>query len=543
MPGDTSVKHRGGDPDEWRESGPKEFSISTKRAISIGGPSMRYALLKPKRLLSHSLLAIAVAPVLLGAQNPAFKHHPRYRLVDLGTLGGPISYGSADGPGGRILNNAGVVSSYADTTEPDPFAPDFCFDADCLVAHAYRWRRGVMQDLGSSAPGASSLVAHINDRGWGIGASETGDIDPLFGAPQNQAVVWTRSRMIPLGYLPGGTESIGVSINSAGQAVGFGFNGVADPYAPIPAGFQNRTFIWYRGEMTDIGTLGGPDALPGGGCDLQRPNIVVGASYTSYTPNQNTGVPTWDPFLWTRGVMIDLGNLGGTMSMAQCANNRGEVIGSSNLPGDQLSHAFLWRNGQMKDLGTLGGDISEAIWINDAGVIAGSADLPAPNIHDAVRWKDGKILDLGTVDGDACSRGRAINAAGVIVGGSSDCANFLHAFVWKEGGPMLDLNTLIPPGSGLQLLSAFNINARGEILVKTVPVGTPPNDDEDLGHVALLIPCEDDSPCENSIALSAGQTSRPMTRAVRSGSKNDAPVPDAWQSYRAIMTAKPFKER
>jgi probable HAF family extracellular repeat protein len=160
------------------------------------------------------------------------------------------------------------------------------------------------------------------------------------------------------------------------------------------------------------------------------------------------------------------------------------------LPGDKTFHAFRWRNGRMKDLGTLGGPDSEAIWINDEGEIAGSADLPTPGIHDAVVWRHGRIKDLGTVAGDPCSRGRAINSRGQVVGGSSDCRNFLRAFVWEKGGPMRDLNTLIPPGSGLQLTSAININDRGEILAKSFPVGTKPNDDADLGHIVLLIPCE-----------------------------------------------------
>jgi probable HAF family extracellular repeat protein len=491
-------------------------------------------------LLSAGL--ILILPAFAAGQEHASRH-TRYRLVDLGTLGGPISYGSADGPGGRILNNAGVVSSYADTTQPDPDAPDICFNPDCLVAHAYRWRGGALDDLGTLAPGHSSLVAHTNDRGWGMGLAQTGRIDPVLGGPQVEAVVWTNRRMIPLGYLPGGTQTVGVSINNAGQAVGFGFNGVADPLAIISVGFQNRTFLWDRGEMRDIGTLGGPDALPGGGCDLQRPNTVVGTSYTSDAPNPNTGIPTLDPFLWDNGIIIDLGSLGGTMSFAQCANDREEVIGLSNLPGDQVSHAFLWRKGRMTDLGTLGGDLSEAAWINNAGIVAGSADLPTPHIHDAVRWKDGQILDLGTVDGDACSRGRAINSAGVIVGGSSDCANFVHAFVWKEGGPMLDLNELIPPGSGLQLLSAININARGEILVKTAPAGTPPNDDQDLGHVALLVPCDDDSPCENSIDSAGIQVQRPVTHAVASGPNRPAASARVWESYRAAISGKSFPER
>jgi hypothetical protein len=75
------------------------------------------------------------------------------------------------------------------------------------------------------------------------------------------------------------------------------------------------------------------------------------------------------------------------------------------------------------------------------------------------------------------------------MGGSSDCANLLHAFVWEEGGLMRDLNRLIPPGSGLQISNAFNINDCGGILAKSFPIGTTPNDDADLSHIVLLIPC------------------------------------------------------
>ena len=180
------------------------------------------------------------------------------------------------------------------------------------------------------------------------------------------------------------------------------------------------------------------------------------------------------------------------MGFAQCTNNRGEVIGISDLSGDLTFHAFLWREGVMKDLGTLGGDNSEAIWINDAGDIAGSADLPGANLHDAVIWRHGRIQDLGTIGDDSCSRGRGINSRGQVVGGSSDCRNFLRAFVWEEGGPMRDLNKLIAPGSGVQITNAFNINDRGEILAKSIPEGVTPIDDLDQGHLVLLIPCEKD---------------------------------------------------
>jgi probable HAF family extracellular repeat protein len=471
------------------------------------------------------VVVVLAVPLSMNADQHLHKH-PRYKVVDLGTLGGPLSYGSANGDGGRLLNDRGIVSSYADTQDPDPFAPDFCFDPDCLVGHAYRWQHGIIRDLGTLADGYSSLAASINDRGWSLGASQTGIIDPLFGFPQNRAVLWTRLRMIDLGTVPGGSESIGISVNNAGQAVGISDNGVPDPFSMFGNGVQVRTFLWERGQLKDIGTLGGPDTTPGPGCNNQRPGVIVGGSYTSFTANDTTGIPTQDPFLWDNGHMIDLGNLGGTISFGKCANNRGDVIGDSNLPGDLVAHAFIWHRGKMKDLGTLGGDISEAIWINDAGDIAGSADLPTPGIHDAVRWRNGHILDLGTVDGDACSRGRAINSRGQIVGGSSDCRNFLHAFVWEDGGPMLDLNTLIPSDSGLQLTNAFNINDRGEILAKSVPSGVSPIDDEDLGHVVLLIPCEADDDCKSNAqpTMSSSHSGRAVSNLVATGTDPQRPT-------------------
>lgn len=447
--------------------------------------------------ISLILLVVCVAvPFELCAQ-----HTVRYKLIEL-TLGGPISHEPTNTDGGRALNNAGVVSSYADTTIPDPFAAELCFEDDCLVAHTFRWHNGVMTDLGSLVEGVNSSAASLNDRGWTIGASETGIIDAVSGNPQFHAALWTEKRIIDLGVVPGGNESLGVTINNAGQAVGISDNGVADPFSFF--GVQVRTFLWEKGGLRDIGTLGGPDAQPGPGCDNQRPGVIVGASYTSFTPNPDTGIPTQAPFLWDNGKMTDLGTLGGSVGFGFCTNNRLQVIGTSSLAahpaacasGEAGCHAFLWQRGAMEDLGTLGGDNSETIWINEAGEIVGTADLPESGIHHAVRWKDGQILDLGTVNGDPCSRGKAINAKGQIVGHSSDCSSPLHAFLWEEGGPMIDLNSVIPAGSGLQLTFAFNINDRGEILAKS-----------DLGHIVLLVPCDAGrGDCVNVLAPSSAQT-------------------------------------
>jgi probable HAF family extracellular repeat protein len=454
-------------------------------------------------IITLTLFAALVGPAQLAGQGPT--KQPHYKLVDLGTLGGPHSYGSINGDGFQLLNNSGAVASYADTALPDPNASIFCFDPDCFLGHAFLWKDGTKTDLGALPGMNSSAAGSINSRGWATGQSQISVIDPAVGIPEFRAVLWKHDQVIDLGTL-GGTESLGVYVNDAGQVVGFSANGVPDPFSFLFffGATQIHTFFWENGVMRDIGTLGGPDAAPGSSCSGQPPNVIVGLSYTSFAPNPTTGIPTLDPFLWKDGVMTDLGNLGGTISgpfAAPCANNRGEVIGVSDLAGDLVSHAFFWKDGLMSDLGTLGGDNSEAIWLNDAGVVVGSADLPGSQTHHAVYWSNGKIHDLGTVGGDPCSRGRGLNARGQVVGMSTDCFNSLHAFVWEEGGPMLDLNTLIAPGSGWQLTRAININDRGEILVAADPLGIVPIDDADLGHLVLLVPCDsDDAGCEGNTA-------------------------------------------
>jgi len=492
--------------------------------------------------LSACITAITFTVLLLLPARVAAQH-PRYRLVDIGTLGGPHSYGEINGDGIPLLNNSGVVGSFADTASPDPKTPN-CDVPDCFLAHAFRWKDGQITDLGALPGGLFSGAGSTNARGWMAGQSSTSTIDPNLGVTEGRAVLWRNGQIVDLGDLPGGTESLSVYVNDSGQVVGFSDNGVPDAnsFFFFPTGTQIRTFLWENGTMRDIGTLGGASAVPGVNCSGQQRSVLVGASFLNNSPNPSTGVPTVEPFLWKDGVMTDLGTLGGTIGFGYCPNYRGQIIGGSNLSGDVNFHAFLWENGTMTDLGTLGGPNSEAIWINDAGLIVGSADLPGDNLHDAVVWKDGKIIDLGTLHGEACSRGRGLNARGQVVGGSSDCRNFLHAFVWEEGGPMLDLNELIAPSSGWQLTNAFNINDRGEILAKAAPVGFTPNDDEDLGHLVLLVPCDDgsESSCGADSPGSAGNFAQQnATRAVSRGTGTDfAPRPRTAKENVAVWRAR-----
>lgn len=431
---------------------------------------------------------IAAATLITGLMLPVrvAAQHTRYKLVDIGTLGGPVSFPSEDANESRILNNQGTVAGGADLPEADPYAPN-CFEPDCFVHHAFRWKNGVMTDLGALAGGASA-VGGINEQGWVAGFSWTGEFDPLLNGPAAHAVLWKDDQILDLGTLSG-TESNAVYVGDGGQVVGFAtINGPPDPFGFF--GLTVHTFLWENGVMQDVGTLGGPDSFPGYGCANLGNALPVGAADTSWTPNANTGLPTTDPFLWENGKMHDLGTLGGTFGLAQCANNRHQVIGISDLAGDQNHHAFLWERGAMTDLGTLGGDNSNAVAIADSGVVVGNAELPGSQTHHGFLWRQGVMTDLGSLYGEPCSNGRGVNNRGQVVGDTTDCTGLnLHAFFWENGGPMVDLNTLIPPNSSLRLLVAFNINDRGEIAGVGVPQGVPPQDRETRAHVFLLIPC------------------------------------------------------
>ncbi len=150
----------------------------------------------------------------------------------------------------------------------------------------------------------------------------------------------------------------------------------------------------------------------------------------------------------------------------------------------------------LTDLGTLGGTFGFANWISDAGEIAGGATIQGDQALHAFVWRNGIMTDLGTLPGDSCSASLALNSRGQIVGQSFSCvANpTFRAFLWENGGPMLDLNTLIPSGSGVQLVDAVNINDRGEIAGSAV---LPSGDT----HAILLVPCaKGDEACEDNAA-------------------------------------------
>jgi probable HAF family extracellular repeat protein len=439
-------------------------------------------------------------------QDHKSKHH-QYKLKDLGTLGGPqsIIFGLT-----RPLNTQGVVTGCADTSILDPnnpqnpyfFQPNYSGGLDPYIQHAFQWQNGILSDLATLPAGTSSCTQWISERGVIVGGATNGAIDPLTSYPEVNAVLWANGTIRNLGTL-GGNESVAFGLNNRGQAVGFALNTTPDSYTNVIAfgATQAHAFLWQNGTMQDLGTLGGPDSIAYAANERGQ---VAGASFTNSTPNPTTGFPTLDPFLWENGTMLDLGTLGGTSCLTSTLNNKGQVVGYSNLAGDSTSHPFLWdKKKGLIDLGTFGGSNGGANWLNDAGEVVGQADLPVSG-HDAFLWKNGKLTDLGNLGATSAAEG--INSSGQIVGGSRIDSATVHAFLWENGGPMVDLNSLVPPGSSLTLTEAWSINDRGEI------AGWGQLASGDV-HVILLVPCDEEHPgeCEDYSMI---EVPNPHTRAT-----------------------------
>ena len=322
-----------------------------------------------------------------GGANPeaasrASNEQRRYRLIDLGTFGGPQSYVNQPDNYAPVLNGRGEVAGWADTAAADPF-PDFCFDVDCFVAHAFATSNGVAVDLGVLNGGSSSQANWISANGLIAGISQNGEIDRLFvGFPEFRAVLWQDGKIRDLGTLPGGGyESFANAVNSSGQVVGLATNTVLDDFSLFGT-TQARAFVWENGEMRDLGTLGGSDSIAN---LINERGQIVGESYLSATPSaycSQLGYPlATGAFIWERGGMKNLGSFGGTCTFASDINDRGEVVGISTLPGDEIQHAFIWRNGSLQELrNTLGGDNASAIQINEAGDATGFAALAGDQI-------------------------------------------------------------------------------------------------------------------------------------------------------------------
>ncbi|MBV9342968.1 MAG: hypothetical protein JO159_19045 [Acidobacteria bacterium] len=362
------------------------------------------------------ILGLLVLPAGLAAQEHS---QPRYRVVELGTLGGTYSQTF-------YVTSKGVASGEASLADGN--------------WHAILYQGTFKRDLGTLGGLNSSAFGSPNEFGQVVGAAETSHSDPngedfcgfyVSGAPLSgktcRGFFWQDGWMIPLPTL-GGHNGAASAINNQGQVAGNAETATTDstcpPFDPSKGQhqvLQDKPVVWENGHIKELPTYGGdPDGFA---IAINDHGQVAGASGVCSTFNVINGLylSPVHALLWDHGKAINLGSLGGAFgNQAHNINNRGQVVGASDLAGDSVFHGFVWSHS------------------------TGMQEIPP-------------------VQGDTYSVALAINDLGVVTGVSIDATfTTLHAFVVMDGVPT-DLNTLISADSGLQLQAACGINSRGEI--------------------------------------------------------------------------------
>lgn len=165
--------------------------------------------------------------------------------------------------------------------------------------------------------------------------------------------------------------------------------------------------------------------------------------------------------------------LAGTEGSASAINNSGTIVGQYRSTAGDYPYAihaarFNGSSGPVSDLGTLGNSdyVSSATAINANGRVVGYSQTPGPGgvvagpFHAFLRT-DAGMIDLGALGALTESYANAINIHDQVVGRSGDN----KAFLWRNATEgMMDLNTLIPTGSGWVLHEATGINDSGQIV-------------------------------------------------------------------------------
>lgn len=329
----------------------------------------------------------------------------QYIVLKLGSLGGTA--GRSNG-----VNDRGWVSGWWNLSG----------DAN---HHAVLWIQGWPNDLGTLG-GLNSEIefSATNDLGMLGGGSDTSNVDPYgenfcFFTPTDNllcsAFKWQNGIMSALPGL-GGNNSYASSGNKSGHIVGWAET-VVDPNCLAPQVFDFHAALWRGGPSQDLLPLSGDAVSAALGINDQ--DVAAGGSGFCGSTSALGFALSLHAVIWRNGSPTNLGSLGGQFNnVATAINNRGQVVGMSDVPGDIATHAFLWQNGSMKDLGTLPGDVFSVAWA---------------------------ISERGQILGQSCDA-------------NGNCRGFL-----RQNGVMTDVNTLIPAESPFVIIDANDINTAGEI--------------------------------------------------------------------------------
>jgi probable HAF family extracellular repeat protein len=318
----------------------------------------------------------------------------------------------------------------------------FCllaWSAPC-VAQQY-----TLTDLGTLPGNSVSKASALNDAGEAAGVSDT----PTAAI----ATIFSGGKATNID-VSGSSVSLANAINRSGEIAGWN--------SESNANFDPQAFLYSNGSMKNINS---PSLFPSGteAYGINNSGEVVGTGYLS--PSK------FHAFLYSGGEMIDIGPPGSFQASAAAIDNSGQIVGSYYLTSG-TGGAFLYSRGKMTTLPvpTESSGVS-ALAINDNGEIAGALYPSSGSAAHAARYANGVWTDLGTIAGAASNVGMGINISGRVVGTAVFAPTQYEPpkpgkhvpFVSSADG-LINLNTLIPTGTGFTLTDAVAINDFGQIL-------------------------------------------------------------------------------
>lgn len=289
------------------------------------------------------------------------------------------------------------------------------------------WSNGTIREIptfNSALPGHGQATA-INDLGQVVGYNQD---QTKF---EDHAFSWSGSgAMQDLGLLPGGRGSRATGVNNDGLVVGYGMQ--------TGAGIG---FTWTSGALQPVTGTGGVQMIP---FAVNDDGVMAGR-----------GGGASDSFVGVPGATQTLGSLpgGGPNSTPYALNNLGQVAGVSQADGGEF--AFLWTAGVMQNLGALAGHFgSTAYGINDHGDVVGQSEGGfAPT---AVLWSGGALYDLNSFvvgSGWTLVQATDINNKGQIVGYGANADRQIRAFLLTPVPP--PVSEVPEPAVWLMLVLGF----------------------------------------------------------------------------------------
>lgn len=338
---------------------------------------------------------------------------PRYKVVDLGTLGGDESAAF------RINNNGQIIGSAQNT---DGYFHSVLWSSGKLVdltplmeTEPRNWTNSKLYSLG---------VIGLNEAGMTSGTQRMED-------GTLRAFLWNDSGLIGLGDFGG--DSIAWDLNNSEQVVGT---------VDTPEG--RKSFLWEKGQITriDSGFPGSTWAMAvnsigqvTGNASITRPHPTMQGLFENLTC----------AFIWEHGEFKELKSLGEPFGAGIDINDLGQIAGIALAKKDNppsAMHAALWDEEDIVDLGVLfdiPDEASMAIAINNHCQIVGTSVREwVPVEYDATQ---------------VSNEGRSRERKGIPCG-----------FFWDDENGMLNLNELIDQPGRWDIQTPMDINDSGVIV-------------------------------------------------------------------------------